>query len=132
MNSQLPSLGGPPTGQPTLKGEDPGNLQQEQKFSTCLTTIRNPPWARFLALPLFPSHWLPFGQQGQVSLLGRQDIDCTDSQSTLFFYQIYSPDPATSMGHSRSDLLSPVPSLWNTGPHSHGQSPWGEDRVCSG
>lgn len=101
------------------QGRGPGNFQQGQKFATCLASTRNPPWARLLALPLFPY----FGQQRRVSLLGRQDTDCTDSQSTLFFYQIYSPDPATFMEHSRSDLLSPIPSLWNTGPHSHGQSP---------
>jgi hypothetical protein len=38
------------------QGRGPGNFQQEQKFAICLACIWNPPWARFLALPLFPSY----------------------------------------------------------------------------
>lgn len=123
MDSQIPSLCGPPPGSPHSR-ERPRQLPAgtEVRYLPCLASIRNPPWARPLALPSFPSD-CPLASKGRFLSWARQDTDCTDSQSTLFFYQIYSPDPATFMEHSRSDLLSPIPSLWNTGPHSHGQSP---------
>lgn len=121
MDSQLPSFCGPPPGSPHSR-ERPRQLPAgtEVRYLPCLyleSSMGQIPGSAFIPCCLWPA--------GQVSLLGRQDTDCTDSQSTLFFYQIYSPDPATSMEHSRSDLLfpHPFPSLWNTGPHSHGQSP---------
>lgn len=90
------------------QGRGPDNLQQGQKSATFLGSIRNPPWVRSLALPSFPSA-CPLASKGRFLSWARQDTDCTDSQSTLFFYQIYSPDPATFMEHSRSDLFSPNP-----------------------
>lgn len=125
----------PATWQPTLKGEAQATSSRDKRLlpaSLPPGTLRgSDSW--LCRYSLFTAFW----PAGRVSLLGRQDTDCADSQSTLFFYQIYSPDPATSMEHSRSDLLSPIPSLWNTGSHSHSRSPqpyppWREDQVCSG
>lgn len=49
------------------QGRGPGNFQQEQKFAICLACIWNPPWARFLALPLFPSY-CPLASRAGFSL----------------------------------------------------------------
>lgn len=108
MDSQLPSSCGPPPGSPHSR-EKPRQLPAgtEVRYLPCLhleSSMGQIPGSAFIPFTaLWPAR--------QVSLLGRQDTDCTDSQSTLFFYQIYSSDPATSMEHSRSDLLSPIPSL---------------------
>lgn len=99
----------PTTRQPTLKGEAQATSSRNRSSLPALPAsgILHGPDSWLCLYSLVTALW----PAGQVSLLGRQDTDCTDSQSTLFFYQIYSPDPATSMEHSRSDLLSPIPSL---------------------
>lgn len=104
-----PLLLWPTTGQPTLKGEVQATSSRNRSSLSALPVsgILHGPDSWLCLYSLVIALW----PAGQVSLLGRQDTDCTDSQSTLFFYQIYSPDPATSMEHSRSDLLSSIPSL---------------------
>lgn len=135
MDSQLPSLCGLPPGSPHSRGRP---RQPRAGTEVCyLPHFRPEPSVGQIPGSTVVSLFTAFWPAGWVSLLGRQGTDCADSQSTLFFYQIYSPDPATIMEHSRSDLLSPTPSLWNTGSHSHSQSlnptlPGGKTRSAQG
>lgn len=111
MDSQLPSLCGLPSGSPHSRGR----LRQPRagtESATCLTSARNPPWVRFLALPL-SLYSLPFGQQGGfLSWAGRtQTVQIPKAPYFSTKYTLQTLQPSWNI----PDLtFSPLPLLSGT------------------